>query len=241
MYCKLNPERTLLLDKLIRTTKSEFITFEIDSIFQIQLITADMSHMTLIKLESQFFDEFVNDRTILASISARKLYESNMKELEMKIVDNQRMVLEYQLKDAKHIKKVECLEADVFDLQFQIKRSIEVDGSSMKRVLGEMKGKDMMMEIGEKLRMVGGNVEIESINMNMNESKDKKIESKTAESKTTEYKTVEFKVDVEKLKSIMQITDQFYNCRFNFTEEVTPLNIMFESPEMTMSTFISTE
>lgn len=228
MFCKLSPERTLLLDKLIRTTKSEFLTFEIDSIFQIQLITADLSHMTLIKLESHFFDEFVNERSLLFSIPTRRFYESNMKELNMRMMDDRRIVFEYYFKEAKYIKTVEYLEAEVFDLQFEIKKSVEMEGSMMKRMIGEIKGKEMKIRMtGRMIRMEGGNVEIESTSIYDNDTDDKTVNR-------------EFKIDVEKLKNVIQITDQFYNCRINFTEEESPVNIVFESPEMTMSTFIST-
>ncbi len=71
---KLSSEKALFLDKLIRTNRSDFILFEIDSIVQITLISSDLSQMIIIKLERSFFELFECNCKLTFSILPEKIF-----------------------------------------------------------------------------------------------------------------------------------------------------------------------
>ncbi|ELA41022.1 uncharacterized protein VICG_01904 [Vittaforma corneae ATCC 50505] len=219
MHCTLSPENTILLDKLIKSTKTEMISIEVDSIFQIYLISPDLSQLTIIKLEPSFFESFENTVLIQVSFPVRKLYKQNIKALQITLNDYT-INLEYIFNAMKHTQTFDCLEAEIFDLDFQCEREIEIKLPGLKRILREIKDKQIKIEMKDSFKISGQHVEISIPQTNLD---------------------VDFTVDTEKFKSIVKISDHFYTIKFNLPAEISPLNITMEAPEIFLSTFISIE
>lgn len=219
MHCSLSPENTALLDKLIKSTKTEMINIEVDSIFQIYLTSPDLSQLTIIKLEPSFFESFESVMPRQVSFPVKKLYESNMKALTVTLNDYT-ISLEYIFDTMKYTKTFDCLEAEIFDLEFQCEREVAIELPGLKRILKEIKDKQIKIEMRDSFKISGKHVEISIPLTDLD---------------------VEFIVDTEKFKSIVQVSDHFYTIKFNLSSEVSPLNITMEAPEMFLSTFISVE
>ncbi|KAM0680209.1 hypothetical protein GINT2_001593 [Glugoides intestinalis] len=219
MIFTLSPEKTLLLDRLIRTTKSEMICIEADSTLQVHLTAPDLSQMTIIRLESCFFEEFENRSHVRFAIPRRKFYETNMKKLKVSL-EKEKVVLDYTFNTMKYRKSFCSLDAEIFDIKFNTNTVIDIELHALKKVLGDIKDKKIKIQQGDKLKICGQNIEI-SIQLQGEEK--------------------EFVIDTEKLKAIIQASDIFYSGKMSFSSEDSPLSIILESPEMQLTTFISIE
>lgn len=88
MKLSLCSEKVLFLDKVIKSTKSEYMIFEVEMSINIYLYSTDLSQMSIIRLDKEFFDNFEATeaervkRTVFA-IPYRKLHEQNMKFMEL--------------------------------------------------------------------------------------------------------------------------------------------------------------
>lgn len=219
MHCSLSSEKTILLDKLIRSTKTELITMEVDSLVQIYLAPSDLSQLTIIKLDPSFFETFENSTYKLVSFPVIAFHESNMKSLDFQLEEH-RVILEYHFDKMKHIKTFDSLEAEIFDIEFRGERGVEVDLPGLKRVLKELKGKNLRIRMGEYLRILGHDVEISMPQASME---------------------AEFSINTEKFKLLVLISNNFYATKFGFSADLSPLNITMEGPDVSLSTFISIE
>lgn len=219
MLFTLSPEKTLLLDRLIRTTKSEMISIEVASMLQIHLTAPDLSQMTIIRLECCFFEDFENQTHVRFAIPRRKFYEQNMKELKVSL-DKGKVVLEYIFNTMKYTKTFCCLDAEIFDIDFNTDMVIDIELQALKKVLGDIKDKKVKIQQGDALKICGQSIEI-SIQLQGEEK--------------------EFVIDTEKLKAIVQASDMFYGGKMSFSSEDSPMSIILESPDMQLTTFISIE
>lgn len=223
MHFTLSPENTLFLDKLIRTTDTEFITLTWDSFLEVQLTTPDLSQLTIVKLQDAFFEELHGSGSV--SIPLTRFYHPSMKSLRVSITEetlydstSRYMVMEYAYADIRHTKRLGCLSVDVFDLDFAAKRSFGISLCG----LGSILGKGILeIAIGNQLVIRGKMMEV---CLNCSSSKE-----------------IRFGVEADRLKRVLAVADRFYESSLCFSEEPSPLNIVFQMPEVHYSTFISTE
>lgn len=219
MRCKLSQEKAMTLDKLMRSAKSEIINIEVSSDFQIYLTAPDLSQLTTIRLDAAFFDEFECGTLVQASFTPRRFYEPNMRSLEMSLEGSQ-MKLKYVFDHMRHIKTFECQEADLFDLEFQGEREAEIELFGLRRILKDVRDKEVRIQMSDTLKISGENLEISIPQSGLD---------------------VEFSIDTEKLRSLVNISDNFYTTKFSFSSEPSPLNITMEAPDIFLSTFVSIE
>lgn len=219
MKCVLSADKTILIDKLIKTTKSELLNIEIDNHIEIYLNSSDLSQLTIIKLEQSFFEFFENSKFHQIAFPTKKFYEPNMKTLEIILEDN-KMILEYQFSNMKYIKTFDCLESVIFDIEFENEKEINIELYGFRNILKDIKDKQLKIEMKDSLKISGHGVEILLPETDLN---------------------VEFKIDTERFKSFVFIADYFYTTKFIFSTENSPLNITMESPEVFLTTFISVE
>lgn len=221
MFFALSPDNTLLLDRMIRTTDTEFITFTWDSFLEVQLTAPDLSQFTIIKLQSIFFEELHGRGTV--SIPSTRFFHPCMKSLRVSITSeshdsaNKCMVMQYVYPDIRHTKKLECLSVDAFDLDFVAKRSFDMCLSGLGSIL---KG-TLEITIGSQLVIRG---EMMEVCMSCSSSEE-----------------IRFGIEAGRLRKVLAVADRFYESSLCFSEEPSPLNIVFQMPEVHYSTFISTE
>lgn len=146
MLASISPDKAIFLDKLIKTTKADYIIFEIDSIVQMTLITADLSQMTIIKLEQSFFEQFTSNARLTVSTSIKKFYELNMKALKLEITEST-ITFEYLMSEICFKRSYYCLSPDIFDLDFYASFSCNFDMANIKRIVGMIKDKEIKIKI----------------------------------------------------------------------------------------------
>lgn len=225
MYFVLSPENTSFLDRLVRTTDSEFITFSWDSPLEVQLTAQDLSQLTIIKLQPTFFEKLQGDSGTV-SIPTTRFYQPNMRSLKVSIVpaacsdlDSRRMIMEYTYADIRHTKVLSCLSVDVFDLDFVAKKSFDICLSGLGDILG--KGP---LEVSTGSRFI-----IQS-----------RMTTVIVDSHGSQEE-IQFRIEADRLRSILGIADKFYESSLCFSEETSPLNIILQTPEIHYSTFVSIE
>ena len=219
MYIRLTSEKALFIDKLIKTTKSEYIVFEIDTILQIVLISPDISQMTVVKFEPEFFEEFKCEKRMVVSTQMKKFHVPNMKELRIELFENQ-ICFEHRFTDVTTKKTYLYLHPDIFDIDFHHKFSLELDLPGLKRVISGLKDKEIKVKIGESITFSSATT--------------------TISIPGTDFEA-EFEIDSEKFKNVIGVSDLFYEHKLNIPEEFSPVNFVYRLPDVLFTTFISTE
>lgn len=224
MHVFIGAEQTLFLDKLIGTTDSELITFEWDFSLSIHLTSPDLSHMTIIKLDETFFQEFSsNGFNGTASIARTKFFQPGMKCLKLSVSDRA-VLLEYQYEGVKHSKSLFLITADMYDLDFKPRKTFSLDLVGLNRVLERTSLSDkVQIKIGNTFVIEGKMIKLE---VGGNPSEDEFFQ---------------FVIETAKFNKILNISNNFNECFFGFSEEVSPLNVVFKRDDMNFSTFISVE
>lgn len=223
MHFVLSPENTLFLDRLVRTTDSEFITFSWASSLEVQLTAPDLSQLTIIRLQPTFFEELQDGPLDTVSIPTTRFHQPSMKSLRVSVSEARRgsksVRLEYAYVDIKHTKTLNCLSVDMFDLDFVTKKSFGVCLAGIGGILG--KGA-LEVSIGSELM----------------------IQGKTTRISVEGYESCEkirFVIEADRLRNILSVADRFYESSLCFSEEQSPLNIVLQAPEVHYSTFVSIE
>jgi len=224
MHAFIGAEQTLFLDKVIGTTDSELITFEWDFSLSIHLTSPDLSHMTIIKLDQMFFQEFSsNGVSGTASIARTKFFQPGMKCLKLS-VSERAVLLEYQYEGVKHSKSLFLITSDMYDLDFKPKKTFNLDLVGLKRVLERTSLSDkVQIKIGNTFVIEGKKIKLE---IGGNPSEDELFK---------------FVIETAKFNKILNISNSFNECFFGFSEDVSPLNVVFKRDDMNFSTFISVE
>ena len=205
----LTPENTMLLDRLIRTTRSEHITFDSASGLAIQLLSPSRSHYTIVKLDPLFFQHFRSLNAVV-SVPARRFYRAGMKSLRI-VQGRERTVLEYEFEGFVHTESQCSMDIDLFDLNFTTSETARVDLSCIRKMLKKISGRLVRVEIGEDVRISGNRTVIRM----------GKEAGKVSRS---------FLIENETLRSILSISDLFSDSVLAFSADDSPLNIIFRSP-----------
>lgn len=168
MHLKISPEKALFIDRLLKSTKTELITLEVDTLMQIVLTSPDMSHMTVIKFEASFFEEFSNTSHLLVGLQMHQssrcinhsrnqeensinrpsgfFYVRGMKELRVEIAEN-KITFEHTLPGIVSRRSYYCLSPEVFDIGFSTLRTVEFDMAGVKRLVYQIKDKEVVIGI----------------------------------------------------------------------------------------------
>ena len=124
--------------------------------------------------------------------------------------------------------------------------------AGLKRIITGMKDKQLKVKIREEneslITFLGKTTEI-SVPVVQSEFHNKTCSADLEKLKNTEtfedleknVKAFEFSIDSEKLKSVLCVAELFYEAEINITEDLTPVNFIFRSPDVFYTTFISTE
>lgn len=219
MLVRMKPEQAIFIDKLLKTTRSEYIVFEVDTILQIILTTHDMSQMTVIKLESGFFEEFQNRERLIVSTQMKKFYEQNMKELIFEITED-KIKFEYRFSGITTRRNYYCLHPDIFDIDFEQKYTLDLDLARLRRVLAGIKDKNIKIKIDDQIFFYGKTTSITIPGT---------------------YFEAEFEIEAEKFKSVLSVADLFYEHKITLPVDFSPVNFTYRMPDVLFTTFISTE
>lgn len=221
MFFKITKEKAQLLDLFINTTNSESITFDFNFFLEIQLITNDLSQLTIIKIDPLFFEDYSYENSFLFSIPKIQFYKENMNLLILTL-NNSEIILEYKYNKISHVKKMTSLALDAFDLDFIPKNTIKIDLNGLDCILNKIIKKNTKLKIN-----FGENFSIS----------EKFFEIKT---KTEHIKSkIEFYIESDKFMKICNISKNFNESYLSISEDDNPINIVLKTPEITFSSFLS--
>lgn len=220
MECVLTPEATLLLDKLIKTTKCEYITIDTTSTPMIQLCSPDMSQYTIIRLEPIFFSIFKSLNRVV-SIPYQKFYKPSMKSLEIQQF-LEKTGFDYMLENANYTRRTYNLKGELFDLNFTSVKTIKIDLLCIKNILQRVKEDYIVICIGKCVEIFFGDTVV-SINADVNEAPFK------------------FKVEKGLLRNTILNADIFTDHVLAFSDGDSPMNVILRNSEVHFSSFISVE
>ncbi|ORE00085.1 hypothetical protein A0H76_2321 [Hepatospora eriocheir] len=223
----------LVLDRLIRTTKSNKIIFDSrSSNVIILLITDDFSHFTKISFENTFFSSLKtsNDFVILPLISFYKPFMRVMQIIQSKETTELRYELSFNNKAVKYRKIFYNLKKSEFDFKFKCWNSINVDFLALKNVLKRFRDDFIELRIGDKFEIIERNTKVIL----------KQKEGVLTDSVNLSTLTDKFKVDLKTFKEILEVIDLFEESSFCLAGLKEPINIIFRNSNIIFSTYVST-
>lgn len=221
MDCVLTAENTLIMDKLMRFPKSEIIVFDTTSPLTIQLLSANMTSMLQIKLNSGFFNSFY-PKAIQIATPFLKFYMPGMKELTIK-QSLAKTALEYKFDGYTYTKVVDNINGKMMDMEFIPTVSFKLDLPCFKEISKYIKGRRAIISVGDVIRISCPGSCIEYKN-------------------TMEVKeNIEFTIDTEILKGLLYHSNIHYDHEFVYSNESDCLNVVFRGPSILMLFFIAIE
>lgn len=222
MGFSLSVENTLVLDKLVKVSKTEFVTFETtNSDLVVQLLAPDTSQYTLIRLSPTFFIHIDKD-TPLLSMPFQKLHIPGMQQLTINEF-GPNILLIYQFKNIKYKRLIANIDKINFDFDFNLIETIKLDIKCIFSALKHIKDKKITVEIGKSF-----NIKSENLQVAPKDFKNDSIRKS-------------FGIETERFKKILSISDVFNDFSVGYGEEDHVLNIIFRNPEIFLSIFFTTE
>lgn len=222
MNCKISAEKTIMLDKLLKTTKSEFITFDTTaSSVVIQLALPNFSQYTIIRLEQDFFESLEVHNKIF-TIPFQKFYKPQMLSMEIEQIQNKSIFNYTMLNSVTYKKCITTLDIDLFDLEFDPAQTVKMDLLCMQKIIKNIKDKFITLSIGKGFEIKSDTMQITSEDLNDSNKKS-------------------FKIETEKLKNILSISDLFDEFVVSYDDDEAALNIIFRGLEIFVSTFFTVE
>lgn len=220
MHLEITKEKAILLDNLIKTTNTETITFDFNFLLEIQLITPDISQLTIMKIEPIFFESY-SEGTHLFSIPIIKFYKENMTMLHISMSNNE-VVFKYTYNKISHIRKVPILSLEIFDLDFVAQETLMIDLHGLESILNPVikKNTKLTVQLGKYFLISEKSFSI-------------KVRSEVIKRK------IEFSLDGDRFMKICNISKYFNESYLSVPEETSPINMVLKTPELIFSTFLS--
>ncbi len=221
MECKLTPEATIMLDKILQCGNSDVITVDTLSDFTIQLCSSDLSQYSVIRIEPSFFLMF-NGLNKSVSFPYQKLYRPGMKVLEISQSCDGVTKLHYKFKNVDYYKNISNVRGELFDLDFATIWTLRIDLNCVKAVIKKASEDFVLVDIDKRFNIIFqgtvASIPINEVNF-----------------------TVKFRVDRKSLLSIINNSKSFTDHVLAFSSYDSPLNIIFRNSEIHVSTFLSIE
>ena len=217
----LNAENAKRLDRLIRTTKSNSITIDSSaSAMMVLLLSPDSSHYTTLRLEPEFFEQMEPGPKAVSLLRVH-FYEPNMRRVTV-MATSECATLRFEFSDAASVRAFPNEPLEVFDIEFVPERLIRFNFQKIRKALRHFKGKIAKFEFGRQLLITGDEMSIRV---------DEPIEGAQ----------ISVVLDTVKLRAILSVVDMFEDSFVGFTDNESPLNLVFRGPDIFMNTFISIE
>lgn len=222
MNFQISKENTIILDRILKVTKTEYITFDSTSAsLIIQLLSNDTSQYSIIKLDPSFFISISLNQSLL-TIPFQKFYKPDMKVLTLKQLDCS-SIISYEFEGMIYKRCIITVDKEPFDFEFNETEALKIEIKPMVAVLKNFRDKNLTLEIGDCFKLC---------------SETQKIEFKNF---TSTKQTRKFKIQTERLKHILSISDYFNEMVLCYGNDEQILNIIFRGAEIFVSTFFTTE
>lgn len=213
MFFVIDKSQCNMLDNLMKSTSSEFITFDFSYLMEIQLVTSDLSQLTIIKIEDAFFSDKHFD-SISFTIPRMEFHRENMIDLTFS-KKNQEIELKYNFKKGILKKTISIVSTEIFDMEFICKTQFNI----------ELLGLEKIFKNEKELKF---------------DLKNKIISGKYCKVKILSLKgECEFIVQADKFLKLCELEKYFRESYIGMTEDQNTINILLKSNEITMSSFLA--
>ena len=219
MQCELSVKNAKLLDRLLQTTKTDHAVVDTVVDLVLQLYTPDLSHYTIIKLSSDFFDSY---RPLAKAVdfTLSKLYHADAKSTLID-QDGDTNIIIQRFSHGSYTKESPFLGERGYDITFNADASLKLDLQSIRSLLKPFAGDKVECHFGDRLT----------------------IRNETTELSVSVPSVPERKilVNLKTLKRAISCADMFSEHYILFSSDSEAINIVMKSADMLFHSFISVE
>ncbi|KAF9762222.1 hypothetical protein NGRA_2162 [Nosema granulosis] len=217
MDCIISPKNALILDKLMKTIKSNDLVIDTTSRILFQMVSDDKTKCCNLVFEDSFFIS-IKAKKKLMQISKPKFFIKKMKVLRMFTYDNV-MVFEYEFEDYTYRHRFFIYETSIYHLVFNSSQSSPFDHNVLLEVLKQVH-KEVRMEIKDGFAYLTN-------------------EENVIKFKCCDLSDVGFDVCLSSFKTILSTCKVFNEALLCWEGEDCPINLVFRSSNIQISYFLA--
>lgn len=221
MQSIVTPENTMLLDKLLRTFKCEYITFDTTSILTLQTVSLNLAQYTLVRIEPSFFHSY-RPLNKAASIPFQRFYRANMRQLRIDQAGDT-TVLEYTFDAFTYTKNIHNIDVEPFEPDFVPRHTVRADLLCIKKLVERVKDRFITLCIGRDVQIEyrGTLIKLDS-GVKCDEN-------------------IYLRAETEPFRNTMHHSDLFSDHTLVLSDDGDTLNVIFRGPDLFLSVFMTVD
>lgn len=218
MDCIITPKNAIILEKLMRTIKSNDLVVDTTNRILFQMVSEDRTKCCNVALEDDFFIS-VKPKRKLIQINKPKFFIKKMKVLRIFTYDNV-MVFEYEFEDYTYRHRLFTYETSIYTLVFNSVKTSIFNHQLFLEVLRQIKRGEVKVEFKEEFAHLTN-------------------EENTIKFKCCDLEDVSFELCLTSFRTILDVCKVFNESILCWEGDDCPINLIFRSSNIQVSYFLA--